>query len=265
MNHPQIIVTNIANADGLAIDWLARNLYWTNNGMDRIEVSRLDGSSRRVLVNENLVEPRAIAVAPTLGWMFWSDWSEKMPKVERASLDGTERVVLVSSEIVWPNGIALDVDEQMVYWCDAKTDKIEMIRMDGSGRRVLINENLPHAFGLSLLGDYVYWSDWQRRSIDRAHKSKGTDRAVIVDQHPDLMGIRVARVKQVAGRSACQVNNGGCSHLCLTRPKDYVCLCPIEYELAADKRTCRIPKAFLFYAKSATIGRISVEHNDGEL
>lgn len=259
----EVIVTNIANADGLAIDWLARNLYWTNTGMDRIEVSRLDGSSRRVIVNDNLLEPRAIALAPQLGWMFWSDWSEKMPKVERASMDGTERVVLVSNDIVWPNGIALDVKEQMVYWCDAKTDKIEMIRMDGSGRQVVLNENLPHAFGLSLLDDYIYWSDWQRRSIDRAHKWKGSDRTVIVDQHPDLMGIRVARVGVVEGQSACQANNGGCSHLCLNRPKDYVCLCPIEYELARDKRTCVIPKAFLYYARAYTIGRISVEHNEG--
>lgn len=260
---PEIILTHIANADGLAIDWLARNLYWTNTGLDRIEVSRLDGSSRRVIINDNLQEPRAIALAPSLGWIFWSDWSEKMPKVERASLDGSERVVLVSSDIVWPNGIALDIEEKMLYWCDAKTDKIEVIGMDGSNRRVVLSENLPHVFGLSLLDDYIYWSDWQRRSIDRAHKYKGNDRSVIVDQHPDLMGIKVARLNEVSGQSACMVDNGGCSHLCLNRPADYVCVCPIEFELANDKKTCVVPNGFLFYSKSYTIGRISVDFNDG--
>lgn len=259
----EVLVTNIKNADGVAVDWLARNLYWTNTQLDRIEVSRLDGSSRRVIINDNLHEPRAIAVAPTLGWMFWSDWSDKMPKVERASLDGSERVVLVSSDIGWPNGITLDVAEQMLYWCDAKTDKIEVIRMDGSNRQVVLSDNLPHAFGLSLLDDYIYWSDWQRRSIDRAHKRTGTDRTVIVDQHPDLMGIKVARLSELNGASPCQVNNGGCSHLCLNKPQDYVCLCPIEYELAKDRRTCILPDAFLFYGKSNTIGRISVELSDG--
>ena len=37
--------------DGVAIDWLARNIYWTDTGTNRIEVSRLDGSARRVLVS----------------------------------------------------------------------------------------------------------------------------------------------------------------------------------------------------------------------
>lgn len=45
--------------------------------------------------------------------------------------------------------------------------------MDGSDRREIVNENLPHVFGLSLLGDSLYWTDWQRRSIDKVDKSTG--------------------------------------------------------------------------------------------
>ena len=145
---------------------------------------------RKVLINENLEEPRAIAVAPTLGWFFWSDWNEKKPKIERASLDGTERVIIVSDDLGWPNGIALDVQEKMIYWCDAKTDKIERSNMDGSDRRVILNDNLPHVFGLSLLGEFLYWTDWQKRTVERAHKVTA-ERTVIIDQYPDLMGLKV--------------------------------------------------------------------------
>jgi low density lipoprotein receptor-related protein 5/6 len=99
--------------------------------------------------------------------MFFSDWNEKNPKIERASLDASERVVLISENLGWPNGIALDIEERKIYWCDAKLDKIEVMMMDGSDRRVVLNENLPHVFGLSLLGDYLYFTDWQRRSVDR--------------------------------------------------------------------------------------------------
>ncbi|GAB0086083.1 Low-density lipoprotein receptor-related protein [Sergentomyia squamirostris] len=259
----ETIVSAIAHADGLALDWLARNLYWTDTGMDRIEVSRMDGTSRFVVINENLKEPRAIAVAPTLGWMFWSDWNEEMPKIERAALDGSERVVLVSNDLGWPNGLALDFSENTVFWCDAKTDKIEVVGMNGSNRRVILSEQLPHVFGLSLLGDYIYWSDWQRRSIERAHKKEGTDRLVIVDQHPDLMGLKVARLREVNGSSPCAIDNGGCTHLCFNRPHDYVCRCPINYELAADRRTCYIPSAYLFFSRMRGLGRISVERNEG--
>ena len=43
------------------------NLYWTATGTDRIEVSRLNGTSRKVLISEDLDEPRAIAVDPIGG------------------------------------------------------------------------------------------------------------------------------------------------------------------------------------------------------
>lgn len=45
-----------------------------------------------------------------------------------------------------------------------------MANFDGSDRRAIITDNLPHVFGLTLLGEYLYWTDWQRRTIDRAHK-----------------------------------------------------------------------------------------------
>ncbi|KAH8340133.1 hypothetical protein KR067_010390 [Drosophila pandora] len=257
------VTSEVRHPDGLALDWLARNLYWTDTSTDRIEVCRLDGSARKVLIYEHLEEPRAIAVAPSLGWMFWSDWNERKPKVERASLDGSERVVLVSENLGWPNGIALDIEAKAIYWCDGKTDKIEVANMDGSGRRVVISENLKHLFGLSILDDYLYWTDWQRRSIDRAHKITGNNRIVVVDQYPDLMGLKVTRLREVRGQNACAVRNGGCSHLCLNRPRDYVCRCAIDYELANDKRTCVVPAAFLLFSRQEHIGRISIEYNEG--
>lgn len=257
-----IVTLEVSHPDGIAIDWHARNLYWTDTGTDRIEVCRLDGTSRKAIINENLDEPRAIALAPLLGWMFWSDWNEKNPKVERASLDGSERVVLVSDGLGWPNGIAVDVEARQFYWCDAKTDKIEVANMDGSDRRVLLNHNLPHVFGLSLLGDYLYWTDWQRRSIDRANKITGHDRIVVVDQFPDLMGLKVTRTHEVQGTSPCAVRNGECSHLCLNRPRGYVCTCPIDYELSKDRKTCVIPTAFLLFSKLDSIGKISIDYNE---
>jgi low density lipoprotein receptor-related protein 5/6 len=64
----QIVVqAEVKYPEGIAVDWIGRNLYWSDTGTDRIEVSRLNGTSRRVLVSENLDEPRAIAVDPGEG------------------------------------------------------------------------------------------------------------------------------------------------------------------------------------------------------
>ena len=62
-----VVRSELKNPDGIAVDWVARNLYWTDTGTNRIEVSRLNGSARRVLIDENLDEPRAIALDPTKG------------------------------------------------------------------------------------------------------------------------------------------------------------------------------------------------------
>lgn len=62
-----VIVSEIEKCDGLAVDWIARNLYWTDSGTDRIEVARLDGVARRVLVWQDIASPRAIVLDPVGG------------------------------------------------------------------------------------------------------------------------------------------------------------------------------------------------------
>lgn len=57
----------IKSPQGIAIDWVARSLYWTDLENGNIEVIKLDGSSRKILINEGLDEPRALAVDPTRG------------------------------------------------------------------------------------------------------------------------------------------------------------------------------------------------------
>ncbi|XP_053506614.1 low-density lipoprotein receptor-related protein 6 isoform X3 [Ictalurus furcatus] len=260
----QLLVTSQVNhPDGIAVDWIARNLYWTDTGTDRIEVTRLNGTMRKILISEDLDEPRAIVLDPVSGYMYWTDWGE-IPKIERATLDGTERVVMVNTSLGWPNGLALDYTERKIYWGDAKTDKIEMMNMDGTGRRILVEDKLPHIFGFTLLGDYVYWTDWQRRSIERVHK-RTAEREVIIDQLPDLMGLKATYVHQAFGTNACAENNGGCSHLCLFRPQGVACACPIGLELMGDMSTCIVPEAFLLFSRHTDIRRISLETNNNNV
>lgn len=62
-----LVTTEVHHPDGIAIDWIARNMYWTDTGTDRIEVARLNGTSRKILLTENLDEPRAICLDPPNG------------------------------------------------------------------------------------------------------------------------------------------------------------------------------------------------------
>lgn len=66
--------SEIEHPDGIAIDWIAQNLYWTDTGTDRIEVARLNGTSRKVLISDELDQPRAICLHPVAGFVaFYFD------------------------------------------------------------------------------------------------------------------------------------------------------------------------------------------------
>lgn len=45
---------------GLAVDYVGRSIFWTDEGNSKIEVARLDGSSRRGLITSSIGKPRAI-------------------------------------------------------------------------------------------------------------------------------------------------------------------------------------------------------------
>jgi len=131
--------------------------------------------------------------------------------------------------------------------------------MDGSDRREIVKDNIPHAYGLTLLGDYLYWTDWQRRTVDKVNRLTGGQRQTIVDQLSNLMGVKAILVNETIGKNPCSVANGGCSELCLNRPTDYVCGCQIDYELAPDRKTCVVPEAFILLTHKENITRISLD------
>ena len=59
-----MIVSGVHTPDGIAIDWVAKKMYWTDGGYNLIEVAELDGSKRLTLFNTNMHDPRAIVVDP---------------------------------------------------------------------------------------------------------------------------------------------------------------------------------------------------------
>ncbi|KAJ2950571.1 hypothetical protein O0L34_g8817 [Tuta absoluta] len=259
-----VVIHSAGVPDSIAIDPLARNLYWTDPVTDTINVARLDGTSQKVLIHDELYDPRALALHPTAGWMFWSDWNERKPKIERANLDGSDRMLIVSEKLTWPNGMALDMTSNKLYWGDARTHKIEVCNLDGSDRKELHSSDILHIFGLTLLGNHIYWTDMQRRTLDRINKETGLEREPVVEQMANMMGVKAFRLGEPLGWNKCVDNNGGCSHLCFNRPKDYVCSCPLGLELSTDRTTCIEPEAFLVYSRKNVIGRISVENENND-
>ena len=61
------MLLDLGSPEGIALDHLGRNIFWTDSHLDRIEVAKLDGTQRRVLFETDLVNPRGITTDSVRG------------------------------------------------------------------------------------------------------------------------------------------------------------------------------------------------------
>lgn len=78
----------------------------------------------------------------SLRWMYWTDWEEdptesNRGKIKKAWMDGSHhQVFLTSKTVLWPNGLSLDIPQGILYWVDAYYDRIELIYLNTTERKV---------------------------------------------------------------------------------------------------------------------------------
>lgn len=97
----------------------------------------------------------------------------------------------------------------------APRQKIERSSLTGSSREVIVSTAI-YPFAMTMFGQFIYWTDWNTRSIYRANKHDGSDQRVMIQNLPSRpMDVHVlAGRKQQQCDSPCQQFNGGCSHIC---------------------------------------------------
>ena len=62
--------------EGLAIDWIGQNLYWSDEGLQAIYVTSLERhTAKKTLISGNMSHPRSVALDPLKGLLFWSNWN----------------------------------------------------------------------------------------------------------------------------------------------------------------------------------------------
>lgn len=93
-NVDAVVESGLSTAEGLAVDWIGLNVYWVDSNLDQIEVARVNGSFRRTLVAGDMSSPRAIALDPREGLLFWTDWDNNDPRIERCSMAGEQRKII---------------------------------------------------------------------------------------------------------------------------------------------------------------------------
>ncbi|VDK44235.1 unnamed protein product [Anisakis simplex] len=283
-----IVSYGIWTAEGLAVDWLGMNVYWVDSWLDQIEVSNFNGTARATILRGNMKNLRALALDPSKGLMFWTDWEELNPRIERATMAGNNRTVLFRVlEIVnggWPNGLTCDFSVERLYWIDAKSDSIHTITYDGNDHHEIVRDNahLAHPFAITVFASHVYWSDWRVTAIIRvsslnfflneicvliyknANKWNGSSIRIVEGTSMQPFDVKIIhRSRQPRGtKNPCEKNNGGCSHICLINsPSTRVCACPhmMRLESTSKKQNCFSINQTLLAATSTAIYAVDID------
>ncbi|KAL1502195.1 hypothetical protein ABEB36_007373 [Hypothenemus hampei] len=237
--------STLQNPDGLAVDWVGRNLYWCDKGTDTIEVSSLDGKHRRILHSKDLEEPRAIALDPINRYMYWTDWGTRV-HIGKSGMDGSDPKIIVNKNLGWPNALTISHETNEIFWADAREDYIAVADFEISNIKIIASRDknpnlaLHHVFAIDVWEDYVFWTDWETKSVEKCHKYTGENCSKILYTVHRPMDVRVVHPFRQPKVKNNPCDTANCSALCLLSPKEpyYVCQCPENYVLGKDGRNC---------------------------
>ncbi|KAK3741862.1 hypothetical protein QZH41_003430, partial [Actinostola sp. cb2023] len=185
---------SIGEVEGIAVDPVHRNIFWTDFTYAKIEVSSYNGSNRKTLYNKNsmygywgakiMYNPKAIVVHPTKGFIFWVDshyfhyWGfyyVEYQEIGRSTLAGTDYRALhnfygqrIDHNKYYPVSLTIDFAADRLYYFDPMEGK--MGSMDFQGYNIQthhVSGHHPLPSEMALIVNMLYWADRKSNSIER--------------------------------------------------------------------------------------------------
>ncbi|VDK51760.1 unnamed protein product, partial [Cylicostephanus goldi] len=222
-----LIDSDVHTPDGLAVDWIHNLLFWTDGGLDQVNVMDLKTRRKRVLFSDGLEEPRAIAF-------------------------DVFKVIVKGERVKWPNGLALDYIDKRVYWADAKVKSIFSCDYWGHDVKIILHSHqyLRHPFSIAVFEDRIYYTDWEHDGVITINKFTGGEMRTVMQKVSTPMTVRIYhKLAQPHMENKCR--DSGCDQMCLPRAvyrktersletpwhdRPYACMC--EGDTPADLIEC---------------------------
>ena len=155
------IHSGLGNPVQVAVNWIARKLYWCDSTLSTIEYSDYDGGNREVLLN-NVDKVVAIALDPCANEIYWISKGSNYI-ISKIKLDGTSRQVLVSSGTNSPNSLVVDVVFSRLYWTDGS--KIQTSDVKGEDLSTVYTTKVRRSTGITVYNNTLFWAEWARKRI----------------------------------------------------------------------------------------------------
>ncbi|XP_071600358.1 low-density lipoprotein receptor-related protein 4-like [Heliangelus exortis] len=249
-------------SDCIAVDWVGRNLYWTDGAAGQVLAIRLGAAWRgipeyTVVMDGDLDQPHSLVLQPLAGLLYWSEVGSH-PRLMEATMDGSRWRVLLAQGLGWPTALALDLPTWRIFWLDEKMGSIGSARLDGTSVKVLQLGWVQSPFAAAVCEGQLYWSERKAWSVQQVDKASGKNRTVLLKRHGQPHGLQVMHPSlRPAAHNPCAVR--GCSHLCLLSSRHTGrCRCPAGLTLAADETSC-LPlrnSAFALLASPAAVAQV---------
>jgi low density lipoprotein receptor-related protein 5/6 len=162
----------------LAIDPVARLMFWSCSHSNAINITRLDdeeddseGNVGTLVAAGTKDMPRSIVAYPQKSFVFWVNMASPV-RIERALTDGRDRRDVVTASLGSPVDLVLDVEAERLVWADADLKRIDSCDLDGGARRTLVDV-VFEPVAMAVHGEFIYWADRGQQTIFRADRKTG--------------------------------------------------------------------------------------------
>lgn len=245
MAQTQILIdTGLDHPTGLAVDWLAKNLFV--GSLKGIIVCNLKGEYSSVVMKDVSVE--SIAIDPMQGRLFWISTDKNVSQIETSRMDGSNRSVLEENLPPTTKTLTFDKDSDRLYWISSF--KIYYYDFETSST-VGVNLSDATIIAATVYQGWLYYANDDESTIHIANKTTGENDRILRNS-TGVLALRIYDPNEQIGESPCGENKSNCQHLCIPiSSTEKICKCATGYVVdPTDPTKCVGNYDFIFYSNS---------------